>query len=243
MGVGSGAERERPGVHCREHISAECVAPGFFASASRKSGAEAATEFGVPTEKESTEGSEGEVKEGGASLDEWEAAWSKETSEEGALERARPSSSRRRRFSDSRAELSCWRRLFSMRSVSISSCLRMRLMWAAWRLRWTRSYLRCAFSSSVFARLRGGRFVVGLGKTCPQDLRFFLEGCASEEGAAQSPAEEPCDEGVRYSDAASGLTMSLGQMNGAGGDDDALNEAMMCVGVNVGKKLGEAGGE
>jgi hypothetical protein len=32
---------------------------------------------------------------------------------------------------------------------------------------------RCSFSSSVFARLRGGRFVLGSGRTWPHDFRFL----------------------------------------------------------------------
>lgn len=33
---------------------------------------------------------------------------------------------------------------------------------------------RCSFSSAVFARLRGGKFVLGSGRTWPHDLRFFV---------------------------------------------------------------------
>jgi hypothetical protein len=44
---------------------------------------------------------------------------------------------------------------------------------------------RCSFSSSVLARLRGGRLVLGSGSTCPHDLRFLtdLESPFADEGA------------------------------------------------------------
>jgi hypothetical protein len=32
---------------------------------------------------------------------------------------------------------------------------------------------RCSFSSSVLARFRGGRVVLGSGSSCPQDFLFF----------------------------------------------------------------------
>jgi hypothetical protein len=43
---------------------------------------------------------------------------------------------------------------------------------AACLLRNTRSTCLCSFSSAVFARLRGGRFVFGTGSSWPQDLRL-----------------------------------------------------------------------
>lgn len=33
---------------------------------------------------------------------------------------------------------------------------------------------RCSFSSSVLARFRGGRLVLGVGSSWPHDLRFFV---------------------------------------------------------------------
>ena len=82
--------------------------------------------------------------------------------------------------------------IFSPSSFSTSCRLRSREDWAAWRFRSTRSIRRCSFSSSVFARFlyftsalitnertvkithRGGRFVLGVGSSCPQDFRFFV---------------------------------------------------------------------
>jgi len=57
---------------------------------------------------------------------------------------------------------------------STSCRLRSRELCAARRLRLTRSIRRCSFSSAVFARFRGGRFVFGSGRTWPHDLRFFV---------------------------------------------------------------------
>jgi hypothetical protein len=50
---------------------------------------------------------------------------------------------------------------FSIWMCSYSCRLRSRELWAARRLRLTRSMRRCSFSSSVLARLRGGRLVLG----------------------------------------------------------------------------------
>jgi hypothetical protein len=61
---------------------------------------------------------------------------------------------------------------------------------------------RCSFSSSVLARLRGGRLVLGSGSTWPHDLRF-LTGLPSEPVGAgvdddgdMSWADEGAGEGV-----------------------------------------------
>ena len=76
-----------------------------------------------------------------------------------------------------------WRRRYASSSalararatarVSVSCRLRSRELWAAARLRLIRSMRRCSFSSSVLARLRGGRAVVGSGRVWPQDFRFL----------------------------------------------------------------------
>lgn len=58
-------------------------------------------------------------------------------------------------------------------SVSASCLLRSLELWAAALLRLMRSMRRCSFSSSVFARLRGGRVVLGSGSSCPQDFLFL----------------------------------------------------------------------
>ena len=53
----------------------------------------------------------------------------------------------------------------------------------------------CSFSSSVFARLRGGRLVLGSGRTWPQDFRFLtgfealLSGAGVCEGSDDLEAE------------------------------------------------------
>ena len=83
------------------------------------------------------------------------------------------SSARRTASSASRALFCCWR-------SSISTRFRSRELCAARRLRLTRSMRRCSFSSSVFARLRGGRLVFGSGSTWPQDF-LFLTGLDSLE--------------------------------------------------------------
>lgn len=58
-------------------------------------------------------------------------------------------------------------------SVSASCLLRSRELWAAALLRLIRSMRRCSFSSSVFARFRGGSVVLGSGSSWPQDFLFF----------------------------------------------------------------------
>lgn len=71
---------------------------------------------------------------------------------------------------------------FSAWSSSTSCRLRSRELWAARRLRFTRSMRRCSFSSSVLARLRGGRFVLGSGSTWPHDFRFLTDLGSEEPG-------------------------------------------------------------
>ena len=58
-------------------------------------------------------------------------------------------------------------------SVSASCRLRSLELCAAALLRLMRSMRRCSFSSSVFARLRGGSVVLGSGSSCPHDFLFF----------------------------------------------------------------------
>lgn len=62
---------------------------------------------------------------------------------------------------------------FSFWSTSYSCRLRSRELCAARRFRLTRSMRRCSFSSSVLARLRGGRLVLGSGRTWPHDFLFL----------------------------------------------------------------------
>lgn len=57
--------------------------------------------------------------------------------------------------------------------VSASCRLRSLELCAAALLRLIRSMRRCSFSSSVFARLRGGSVVLGSGSSCPHDFLFF----------------------------------------------------------------------
>lgn len=71
---------------------------------------------------------------------------------------------------------------FSAWRSSTSCLLRSRELWAARRLRFTRSIRRCSFSSSVLARLRGGRLVLGSGSSWPHDFRFFTDRAFSEPG-------------------------------------------------------------
>jgi hypothetical protein len=53
---------------------------------------------------------------------------------------------------------------------------------------------RCSFSSSVLARLRGGRLVLGSGSTWPHDLRFLadLPSGATDDGSDAS-GEGDCE--------------------------------------------------
>jgi len=47
---------------------------------------------------------------------------------------------------------------------------------------------RCSFSASVLARFLGGRFVVGVGSSCPHDLRFFTGFFSVASGVAEGLA-------------------------------------------------------
>jgi hypothetical protein len=78
---------------------------------------------------------------------------------------------------------------------SYSCRLRSRELCAAKRFRLTRSMRRCSFSSSVLARLRGGRLVFGSGSTWPHDLRFFT-GLPSEADGGGEPDMEESERGV-----------------------------------------------
>ena len=72
-------------------------------------------------------------------------------------------------------------------NVSVSARLRSRELWAAARFRLIRSIRRCSFSSSVLARFRGGRAVVGSGSDWPHDFLFFagFECTMTEAGVAE----------------------------------------------------------
>lgn len=89
---------------------------------------------------------------------------------------------------------------FSFWSTSYSCRFRSRELCAARRFRFTRSMRRCSFSSSVFARLRGGRLVFGSGRTWPHDFRFLtgfealLSGAGVDEGSDDLETER-CGEG------------------------------------------------
>lgn len=73
---------------------------------------------------------------------------------------------RRSSFCSLRTSLSC--------SIFSSCCFLTSLDFcAAARFRSTRSTRRCSFSSAVFARFRGARFVVGVGSCWPHDFRFL----------------------------------------------------------------------
>lgn len=81
---------------------------------------------------------------------------------------------------------------------------------------------RCSFSSSVLARLRGGRLVLGSGSTWPHDFRFLaglpsqVVGAGVDEACDMSCADE-AGEGVSKGTWRSSILMVVGTESLVGG--------------------------
>lgn len=82
---------------------------------------------------------------------------------------------------------------------------------------------RCSFSSSVLARLRGGRLVLGSGSTWPHDLRFLTGLLSVDDGAgvcvegSELYRDEGAGEGELYGTWRSSILMVVGTESVDGG--------------------------
>jgi hypothetical protein len=79
---------------------------------------------------------------------------------------------------------------------------------------------RCSFSSSVLARFRGGRLVLGSGSTCPHDFRFLTDlpsAAGVDEACDMSRADEGAGEGVSKGTWRSSILMVVGTESVVGG--------------------------